>query len=96
MELTNDQLKAVSLIVFTLQNAAFVLLMRLSQVLNSHYNTTVAVLITEILKLPFSLALLTYELGGPCAAARQIHKDIISQPMDTLKISVPVILSTER
>lgn len=41
--MTDDQLKMMSLLVFTFQNAAFVLLMRWSKVLDTHYNSTVAV-----------------------------------------------------
>ena len=64
-----ETMKWASLAIFTLQNAAFVLLMRASKVLSpTHYNTAVAVLVTEILKLPFSFLLLAYEKGGPCAA----------------------------
>jgi len=39
----DDRLKMMSLLVFTFQNAAFVLLMRWSKVLDTHYNSTVAV-----------------------------------------------------
>ena len=70
--MTPERLKAVSLLVFTFQNAAFALLMRLSkvraaaprqsqrgapparahQVYGTQYNSTMAVLVTEALKLP--------------------------------------------
>ena len=94
MSMSNEQLKMMSLVVFTVQNAAFVLLMRLSKVLNSHYNSTVAVLITEILKLPFSVLLLIYEKRSVSEACSQLHKDIIGAPFDTLKIAVPALLYT--
>jgi len=83
-----------SLIIFTLQNAAFVLLMRLSKVMDTHYNSSVAVLVTEALKLPLSLVLLIFETGSPATAAGLLYKDIVLQPMDTLKISVPALLYT--
>ena len=44
----DEQLKMMSLLVFTFQNAAFVLLMRWSKVLDTHYNSTVAVFLTEV------------------------------------------------
>lgn len=94
MGLSNEQLKMVSLVVFTVQNAAFVLLMRLSKVLNTHYNSTVAVLITEILKLPFSVLLLIYEKRSLSDALSELRKDIIGAPLDTLKIAVPALLYT--
>ena len=69
MKLSNDQLAAVSLVVFTFQNAAFVLLMRQSKVMNTGYNSTVAVFIMELLKLPLAFALLVHESGGVVNAA---------------------------
>ena len=54
LEFTNEQLSRISLVVFTFQNAAFVLLMRASKVMGTHYSSTVAVLVTEALKLPLS------------------------------------------
>ena len=94
LEFTNEQLSRISLVVFTFQNAAFVLLMRGSKLANTHYNSTVAVMVTEALKLPFTFALLCYEKGGVGAACSQMHKDIVQQPMDTLKISIPALLYT--
>jgi len=94
LEFTNEQLSRISLVVFTFQNAAFVLLMRGSKLADTHYNSTVAVTVTEILKLPFTIALLCYEKGGVGAACSQMHKDIVQQPMDTLKISIPALLYT--
>ncbi len=94
LEFTNEQLSRISLVVFTFQNAAFVLLMRGSKLANTHYNSTMAVTVTEVLKLPFTIALLCYEKGGVGAACSQMHKDIVQQPMDTLKISIPALLYT--
>ncbi|KAL1495500.1 hypothetical protein AB1Y20_016865 [Prymnesium parvum] len=91
---SDDTMARVSLVVFTLQNAAFVLLMRLSKVRDTHYNSSVAVLVTEALKLPLSILLLSYEKGGPIAATRQLWNDIALQLMDTLKISIPALLYT--
>jgi uncharacterized membrane protein len=54
----------------------------------------VAVMVTETLKVPFTVALLCYEKGGVGAACSQMHKDIVLQPMDTLKISIPALLYT--
>ena len=121
MALDNETLKWASLVIFTLQNAAFVLLMRASkvrvthththrdtgtrahaysffilspQVYGSNYNSTVAVLVTEVLKLPLTVALLCYEKCSVTAAGGQLWKDIAMQPMDTLKISIPALLYT--
>ena len=92
---TNEQLKMVSLVTFTVQNAAFVLLMRLSKVMDSHYNSTVAVLVTEVLKLPLSVLLLVREKGySVSAACAQLRADIAGAPLDMLKIAVPALLYT--
>ena len=114
MALDNETLKWASLVIFTLQNAAFVLLMRASkvrvthththrdtgtrahaysffilspQVYGSNYNSTVAVLVTEVLKLPLTVALLCYEKCSVTAAGGQLWKDIAMQPMDTWRTS---------
>lgn len=88
-------LKWLSLFIFTLQNAAFVLLMRASKVLTpTHYNSAVAVLVTEVLKLPFSCALLCFEKSSLTGACSQLSADICGQPLDTLKIAVPALLYT--
>jgi len=90
-----EYLKWVSLFIFTLQNAAFVLLMRASKVLSpTHYNSAVAVLVTEALKLPLSCALLCYEKSSLTGACSQLYSDICQQPLDTLKIAVPALLYT--
>ena len=64
------------------------------QVYGSNYNSTVAVLVTEVLKLPLTVALLCYEKCSVTAAGGQLWKDIAMQPMDTLKISIPALLYT--
>ena len=94
VECTNEQLSKISLVVFTFQNAAFVLFMRGSKLANTHYNSSVAVLVTEILKLPLTTLLLIYEKQSVGDAFAQLHKDIVLQPRDTLKIAVPALLYT--
>jgi len=94
MALDNETLKWASLVIFTMQNAAFVLLMRASKVYGSHYNSAVAVLVTEVLKFPLTCLLLCYEKSSVTEAASQLWKDIALQPMDTLKISIPALLYT--
>ena len=91
---SDDTMARISLVVFTLQNAMFVLLMRGSKLMNTHYNSSVAVLVTEALKLPLSVALLCFEKGGVGAACSQLHKDIVGAPVDTLKIAIPAVLYT--
>ena len=91
---TADQMAGVSLVVFTFQNAAFVLLMRQSKLMNTGYNSTVAVLMMEILKLPLAFALLVREANGVSGAMKQIRKDIVEAPFDTLKIAIPAVLYT--
>jgi len=90
----DEQLKMMSLLVFTFQNAAFVLLMRWSKVLDTHYNSTVAVFLTEVLKLPLSVLLLMYEKRSVSEACATLNREILGAPLDTLKISVPALLYT--
>ena len=71
---SDDTMARISLVVFTLQNAMFVLLMRGSKLMNTHYNSSVAVLVTEALKLPLSVALLCFEKGGVGAACSQLPR----------------------
>ena len=95
LEFSNEQLAKISLVVFTFQNAAFVLFMRGSKLANTHYNSSVAVLVTEILKLPLTTLLLIYEKNWSVSDAfKQLHADIVLQPRDTLKIAVPALLYT--
>ena len=63
-----ETMKWASLVIFTFQNAAFVLFMRASKVYGSHYNSSVAVLVTEMLKLPFTCLLLCYEKSSVSGA----------------------------
>ena len=89
-----EAMKWASLGIFVLQNAAFVLLMRASKVMGTHYNSSVAVLVTEVIKMPLTFLLLCYEKSGVGAACAQLYTDIIMQPIDTLKISIPALLYT--
>ena len=74
---SNETMKAVSLVVFTFQNAAFVLLMRQSKVTGTQYNSSVAVLVTEMLKLPLAYLLLCYELSSARAAVISLWNNIV-------------------
>ena len=51
-------------------------------------------LVTEVLKLPLTVLLLCYEKSGVGAACSQLYADIMMQPVDTLKISIPALLYT--
>ena len=52
------------------------------------------VLITEVLKLPLSIALLVYEKQSLSEACSTLKKEILGNPMDTLKIAIPALLYT--
>jgi len=47
-----------------------------------------------VLKLPLTCLLLVYEKMSVSAAASQMYSDIVLQPIDTLKISIPALLYT--
>lgn len=51
-------------------------------------------LITEIIKMPLSIALLIYEKRSFSEAMLSLKKEILGAPIDTFKIAVPALLYT--
>ncbi len=88
-------LKYGALSILVLQNTFLVLSMRYSRTLpGDMYASSTAVVMMEGLKLLSCLAIITYQNNGPIAAAQTIHREIICQPMELLKLSVPSVLYT--
>merc|ERR1719487_348560 len=78
-----------------MQNAGNVLLTRWSHTQQREpYNSNVCVLVTECIKLPTCLLLLIAERRSLREALSCLRRDILGQPVDTLKVSVPAVLYT--
>jgi len=89
IQLNSEQLKYLSLITLTVQNAALSLTMRAARTQEVQFSTPVAVTIAEFLKLITCLALIWYEELTIRSAYRSIKTNIIENYLDTLKVAVP-------
>ncbi|KAK5650708.1 hypothetical protein RI129_001737 [Pyrocoelia pectoralis] len=83
-------LKYVSLITLTIQNALLGLSMRYARTREGDmFLSSTAVLMAELVKLVTCLSIIYVQSGGIVQLFQEIHKNIIKQPMDTLKVCVP-------
>ncbi|XP_063911880.1 UDP-galactose translocator isoform X1 [Zophobas morio] len=83
-------LKYVSLVVLTVQNALLGLSMRYARTRDGDmFLSSTAVVMSEIVKLITCLIIVYVETGGIVQLLEAIDKQIIQQPMDTLKVCVP-------
>lgn len=89
IRMSPEQLKYVSLITLTIQNAALNLVMRAARTQEEQFSTAVAVTLAEILKLVTCVALLFYEEVTVERTYKSIKDNIASNYMDTLKVAVP-------
>ncbi|XP_055587129.1 UDP-N-acetylglucosamine transporter [Uranotaenia lowii] len=90
----NSNLKYLSLITLTLQNAILGLSMRYARTRpGDMFLSSTAVVMAEVVKLSTSLVLVFLEEGKNWLRFRaSLHNTIVKQPMDTLKICVPSFL----
>ena len=65
-----------------------------AQVYGTQYNSTMAVLVTEALKLPLSFILLAAETRSVPIALLRVHADVLCQPAATARLAVPALLYT--
>eukprot|EP00611_Tribonema_gayanum_P027389 TRINITY_DN674_c2_g2_i1.p1 TRINITY_DN674_c2_g2~~TRINITY_DN674_c2_g2_i1.p1 ORF type:complete len:392 (+),score=155.94 TRINITY_DN674_c2_g2_i1:251-1426(+) len=88
--------KAIALVTLVLQNSALALFMRYSRSAASKegpiYASSTAVVCAELVKVAVSLLLQLKEDGGPVALWRTLERDILSQPLEMLKMAVPAAL----
>lgn len=85
-----EQLKYLSLITLTVQNAALNLTMRAARTQTEQFSTPVAVTVAEFFKFITCLALILFEENlSPSRAYRSIKTNIIDNYIDTLKVAVP-------
>lgn len=92
----NNLVKYMSLFLLCSQNAVLILVMRYVRVRPGDlFVSTTAVILTEVCKLAFCLSLIFYqEQFSIRAFAQHLHENIIAQPLDCLKISVPSVVYT--
>lgn len=84
-----EQLKYISLITLTIQNAALNLTMRAARTQVEQFSTPVAVTVAEFLKFITCLVLILFEEMSPQRAYKSIKTNIIDNYIDTLKVAVP-------
>ena len=87
--------KYMALAVFVLQNAGVILLMRYSKVhatAQTGYNSAVAVLMCELVKMPACALLLAVERGGVCAFVSSVADDLRTNGREWLQLSLPALL----
>uniref|UniRef100_A0A6G1SQD6 UDP-galactose translocator n=1 Tax=Aceria tosichella TaxID=561515 RepID=A0A6G1SQD6_9ACAR len=89
IRMSPEQLKYVSLITLTIQNAALNLVMRAARTQKDQFSTAIAVTLAEILKLVTCIALLLYEEVTVERTLKSIKDNVATNYMDTLKVAVP-------
>jgi UDP-sugar transporter A1/2/3 len=90
-------LKYMSLVLLTLQNAVLILAMRYARVRVTSdmlFFSTTAVVMAEMCKFLVCLVIIFIQEGGTTNLLRHLHENIIQQPMDCVKITVPSIIYT--
>ena len=83
-------LKAMSLVLVTLQTTTMVVLTRFTRVGDREpYSVCTMVLMTELLKLLFSVLLLSREQGSIDTALHSLFTELVHRPAECLKLLVP-------
>lgn len=89
----NSTLKYVSLLTLTLQNAILGLSMRYARTREGDmFFSSTAVLMSEVVKFVTCIAIVYVESGSVVGLFDIINKQVIKQPMDTLKVCVPSLV----
>uniref|UniRef100_A0AC35FZW8 UDP-galactose transporter n=1 Tax=Panagrolaimus sp. PS1159 TaxID=55785 RepID=A0AC35FZW8_9BILA len=91
---TNATIKMAVLIWLVLQNSVHTLLLRYSRArdVSDMFFSSVAVFLTEIVKVFICLYMVSTEENGIAGLIYGIKKQIIAQPGDTLKVCIPAML----
>lgn len=84
-----NQLKYLSLITLTLQNAALNLIMRAARTQTEQFSTSVAVTVAEFLKFITCIFLLWSEESNIYRALSSIKTNIIDNRIETFKVAIP-------
>ncbi|XP_017783392.1 PREDICTED: UDP-galactose translocator [Nicrophorus vespilloides] len=86
----NGNLKYISLLILTVQNAMLGLSMRYARTRDGDmFLSSTAVLMAEVVKLVTCLAIVYVQTGGITGLVHSIQTIIIQNPKDTLKVCVP-------
>jgi UDP-sugar transporter A1/2/3 len=86
-------LRCTSLVVLTLQNALLILVMRYARTRPGElFFSTTAVVVAELLKTIGCLLIILWQEGSFRQCLQHLNQNIVQQPMDCLKISVPAII----
>ncbi|XP_045165633.1 UDP-N-acetylglucosamine transporter-like isoform X1 [Mercenaria mercenaria] len=92
---TAYMLKYLSLIALTAQNAMVILVMRHVRTRGGEmFMATSAVVMSEVLKFSSCLLIIFYQQGSMRRWLHHLHENIILQPGDCLKVSVPSLVYT--
>ena len=93
--ITGSYLKYVSLVLLTAQNTIFILSMRYVRTREgAMFVATTAVILQEAIKCLASNVIIFIQEGSVRAWLRHLNDNIIKQPLDCLKISVPSLVYT--
>lgn len=96
-DIISRNIKYISLVILVAQNAALVLTMRYSRIVDTEtmYLASTAVVLTELLKLIISLSIILYNNSFDIEATlKQLTVEIVMKGYETAKVSVPSILYT--
>eukprot|EP00794_Sanderia_malayensis_P000461 gene461-1103_t len=86
-------LKYWSLIILTIQNASLILMIRYSRILpGDKFISSTAVILAETLKVLACLAITLFQVKSVSGWLDYLHKNIILQPFDTVKVAVPALI----
>ncbi|XP_059143182.1 UDP-N-acetylglucosamine transporter-like isoform X2 [Physella acuta] len=90
---TPASLKYISLVLLTLQNALLILVMRYVRTREGEmFLSTSAVIMSEIFKFITCLVIIFIQTGSIRAWLKLLYEDIILEPMDCVKVSIPSII----
>lgn len=93
LQINPEQMKYLSLITLTIQNAALNLTMRAARTQSEKFSTSVAVTVAEIFKLITCIFFLWYEDNFSIArTCESIRSQIIHNYYDTMKVAVPSLV----
>ncbi|XP_063727826.1 UDP-N-acetylglucosamine transporter-like [Symsagittifera roscoffensis] len=88
-------LRYSSLAILAIQNATLVLIMRYARTMpGEKFYATTAVVMAEAVKLVACFFIISYNEGGVRGLIRELDRNIINAPMDTLKVAVPGLIYT--
>lgn len=89
---TQNTLKYASLVTLTVQNAALSLTMRMARTQKDLFIASTAVVMAEVIKLATCLAMVRADEGSTTRWLTALHRTVVLQPFDTLKVAIPSLV----